>query len=53
MNVIAGGLERVICEDCGHVTVRYESMIAGDIDRSAFSRRADTIATTAGAHAQP
>ena len=42
VSVIAHGFERVICEDCGHVSIRYESMIAGDVDRSVFSRRADS-----------
>lgn len=41
VSVIADGLERVICEQCGHVTVRYESMISGDVERSQFPRRAD------------
>lgn len=41
VNVICNGLERVICEQCGHVTIRYESMISGDVTRSQFPRRAD------------
>ncbi len=41
VSVIAHGFERVVCEDCGHVSIRYESMIAGDVERSVFSRRAD------------
>jgi hypothetical protein len=47
VTVIAYGLERVICEDCGHVTVRYESMIARDVERSMFSRKADSLHATA------
>ncbi len=43
LNVITGGLERVICEDCGHVSVRYESMISRDVHRSQFKRKADAI----------
>lgn len=43
VQVISNGLERVVCEDCGHVTVRYESMISGHVERSMFSRRADTV----------
>jgi len=42
LSVIAGGVEAVICEDCGNVTIRYESLIAGDISRAQFSRKADT-----------
>lgn len=45
VQVISGGLERVVCEDCGHVTVRYESMISGNVQRSMFSRRADELQT--------
>lgn len=41
IQVITNGLERVVCEDCSHVSVRYESMISGDIDRSMFIRKAD------------
>ncbi|HUG08291.1 MAG TPA: hypothetical protein VMP13_05280 [Acidimicrobiia bacterium] len=41
VSVISDGVEREICEDCGNVTVRYESMISGSVSRSAFSRRAD------------
>lgn len=44
VNVISDGLERVICERCGHVTIRYESMISGDVTRSQFPRRADELA---------
>lgn len=44
VNVISNGLERVICENCGHVTIRYESMITGDVKRSQFPRRADELA---------
>lgn len=41
--MIADGLERVICEECGDVTIRYESMIPGDISRSQFARKADAL----------
>lgn len=49
VSVIADGLERVICEDCGLLTIRYESMISGDVRRSQFSRRADKMARVAHA----
>jgi hypothetical protein len=29
-------LENVICELCGDVTLRYEPMASGDVERSAF-----------------
>lgn len=44
VSVIADGLEEVICEDCGQVTIRYESMIRHDVERSQFTRRADVLA---------
>lgn len=47
VSVITDGLERVICEDCGLLTIRYESMISGDVSRSQFSRRADRLARAA------
>ena len=53
VTVITGALERVICEDCGHVTIRYESMISGDLDRSKFSRDADSAHVNVGAHSKP
>lgn len=43
VSVISGGREEVICEDCGHVTVRYESMIPHDLERSQFRRRGDGL----------
>jgi hypothetical protein len=43
ISVIADGLERVICEGCGDITIRYESMISGDITRSQFARKADAL----------
>ena len=39
ISVISLGLERVICEDCGDVTVRYSSAISGDVVRSQFARQ--------------
>ena len=50
VTVVSAGLERVICEDCGDVTIRYESMISGDLDRSKFSRDADSVDVKVGAH---
>lgn len=46
VSVISEGVEREICEDCGNVTVRYESMIDGAIDRGAFARDADSLLVT-------
>ena len=43
MTVVTGGMERVICEDCGDVTIRFESTSSGDLARSKFSRVADSM----------
>jgi len=43
VSVISGRIENVICEDCGHVSIRYESMIRQDVERSQFRRRADAL----------
>lgn len=42
VSVISDGLEREICEGCGNVTIRYESVIDGSIDRNVFAREADS-----------
>ena len=47
VSVISEGLERVICEECGHVGVRYEAMIRQDVDRSQFTRQADILSSRA------
>ena len=41
INGVAGGPDRVVCEDCGSVTARNELMTLRTIDRSMFSRDAD------------
>ena len=43
VNGVVGGPERVLCEDCGDVTIRDESMLSRDIDRSMFIRKADSV----------
>ena len=53
VNGATGGSERVLCEDCGDVIVRDESMIPRDIDRSMFSRDADSADVNVGAHSKP
>ncbi len=42
VNGVVGGPGRVLCEDCGDVMMTDESMISRDIDRSMFSREADS-----------
>lgn len=41
ISVVSSGAERVVCEDCGDVTFRYESMTPGDVERAMFAREAD------------
>ena len=53
VTVVSAGLERIICEDCSNTTIRYESMISGDLDRSKFSRDADSVEVNVGAHSNP
>lgn len=47
VSVISDGLEKEICEGCGNVTIRYESVIDdGSIDRNVFAREADGTSST-------
>jgi hypothetical protein len=41
ITVVHSGLERVVCEACGLVSVRYESELTGERDRLSFARPAD------------
>jgi hypothetical protein len=43
MTVVTDGMERVICEDCGDVTIRFESTSSRDLARSKFSRVSDSM----------
>lgn len=43
ISAIQSGLERVVCEDCGDVTVRYQSTISGKPTRDQFARHADEL----------
>lgn len=47
VEVTTNGLQRVVCEDCGHIAFRPVATLAGDIDRSRFARR-----SLEGAHAE-
>jgi len=44
LSVTAAGVERSICETCGHVSVRFVSAITGPVYRDLFSRPADQAA---------
>jgi len=52
VNGVTGGPERVLCEECGEVIVRDESMTSRDIDRSMFPRKADSAHVMDGAPAK-
>lgn len=41
LTTITCGLQRIVCERCGHVSVRYIRPLAGPIDRRRFARQAD------------
>lgn len=43
LTTITCGLQRIVCESCGHVGVRYIRPLAGPIDRRRFARQADLI----------
>ena len=45
VTVVSTGLERVICEGCGHLSFRYLAELTGKIDRSRFVREVDRLAT--------
>lgn len=45
MTVVSAGLERVICEACGHLSFRYLATLSGKVDRSRFEREVDRLAT--------
>ncbi len=53
VNGVTGGSERVLCEDCGDVIVRDESMIPRNLDRSMFSRDGDSVDVKDGASRKP
>lgn len=42
--VAASGVQRAICETCGHISVRFLSELEGPVFRSRFARPADEAA---------
>lgn len=45
VTVVSSGLERMICEGCGHLSFRYLAELTGKIDRARFGREVDRLAT--------
>ena len=43
LTTITCGLQRIVCELCAHVSVRYIRPLAGPIDRRRFARQADVL----------
>lgn len=41
ISVLAGGIERHICESCGHVSFKFADQGADEIDRDRFARAID------------
>ena len=46
MSTITAGLERVVCESCGHMSIRNLTSLAGPVERDRFARPADAIPAT-------
>ena len=43
ITIRATGLERIVCEHCGHVSFIFVSDMTGDIDRDRFAREVDLL----------
>jgi hypothetical protein len=52
LTTITCGLQRIVCESCGHVGVRYIRPIAGPIDRRRFARQADLLHEATTTHVE-
>ena len=37
--MISDGVERVVCEECGEMTVRHSLAVSGDVSRAQFARK--------------
>ena len=53
LTTITCGLQRIVCESCGNVGVRYIRPIAGPIDRRRFARQADLLHEATVPHDEP
>jgi hypothetical protein len=43
LSTISSGIERAVCEDCGHLSVRFHHALAGPVERDQFARPADDV----------
>ena len=39
----SSGVERVVCELCGHVSVQFLSDLAGEVERTRFARQVERV----------
>ena len=43
VSVRSSGVQRVVCESCGHVSVRFLSDLAGEPERDRFARPIERV----------
>jgi hypothetical protein len=43
ISTTTAGLERIVCEACGHLSFRYPEVMSGPVDRDQFIRPADVL----------
>lgn len=48
VTVCNSGIERTVCENCGHVSFRARKGLSGTADRRMFERQVESERTSAG-----
>jgi hypothetical protein len=43
VSVQSSGVERVVCETCGHVSVHFVADLAGEVERDRFARPVERV----------
>ena len=43
LSTTTAGIERTVCEACGHLTMRHVAMACGPVDRAIFAREVDQL----------
>ncbi|HLF42662.1 MAG TPA: hypothetical protein VJA46_03925 [Acidimicrobiia bacterium] len=43
LTTTTGGLERIVCESCGHLSFQYPEVMSGPVHRRWFARPADRV----------